>query len=403
MKLLKENKHTWVILIYGIFYISSFVLLEQSNAKPHIIHCVLDDYIPFCEYFIIPYVLWYGFIAVTLWYFAFRCRDRREYWQLIGALGIGMTVFIITSFVYPNGQELRPVLGEGNLFVQAVKVLYWVDTPTNILPSMHVFNAAACGAAILQNEDCRRQKGITWCTVALTVLIILSTMFLKQHSVVDVVLALLLYAFCYQLIYKMAPEYEGQIAGLLTKEEILTIPNLLSVFRLVLAVLFLGIHQRYGGMSENRNVLLGILILSGITDFLDGKIARKFHMVSEVGKLIDPIADKVTQGVLLLCFFSEYELAKGVFLLFLVKECYMGVMGVKTVRKVKKNEGAKWYGKISTAVFYTVMAVLIFFPDLPDTVANSLILCCGAFMLLAFVMYARRYDILRKEEEETAL
>ncbi|SCJ30520.1 Uncharacterised protein [uncultured Clostridium sp.] len=76
MNLLKENKHTWIILIYGIFYISSFAFLEQSNVKPHIIHCALDDYIPFCEYFIIPYVLWYVFVAVTLWYFAFRCRER---------------------------------------------------------------------------------------------------------------------------------------------------------------------------------------------------------------------------------------------------------------------------------------------------------------------------------------
>lgn len=387
-----------MILIYAVFYFSSFVFLEQSSVKPNIIHCAIDDAIPFCEYFIVPYVLWYGFFAITLWYFAFRCREREEYWQLIGSLGVGMTVFIIVSFIYPNGQDLRPVLGEGNLFVQAVKILYRIDTPTNIFPSMHVFIAIACGTSILRNEDCRRHKLVAWGTRALTVLVVLSTMFLKQHSVADVVSAIALYAVCYQVFYKVLPEYKEEIARLATREELLTVPNLLSAFRLVLAVLFLGIHQRYGGMTENRTLLTGILILSGISDFMDGKIARKFHMVSEVGKVLDPIADKVTQGVLLICFFSEYEVAKGVFLLFLVKECYMAVMGTKTVKKVKKNDGARWYGKISTAVFYTVMVILIIFRDIPETTANLLILCCGGFMLLAFVMYARHYSVLQREK-----
>lgn len=398
LNLLKNNKYTWIIPIYGIFYIISFICLERSSARLNIIHCALDDAIPFCEYFIVPYVLWYGFVAITLWYFAFRCRERREYWQFVGALGIGMTVFIITSFIYPNGQQLRPVLEEGNIFVQAVKILYWVDTPTNILPSMHVFNAAACGMAVFKNEDCRKRRAVIWGTGILTVLIILSTMFLKQHSVIDVILALALYALCYQVFYKIAPQYEEQIAGLLTRKEILTIPNLLSVFRLILAVLFLGIYQRYGGIAENKELLTGILILSGITDFLDGKIARKFHMVSEIGKLLDPIADKVTQGVLLICLFSEYNLTKGVFTLFLVKEGYMAVMGTRTVMAVKKNEGAKWYGKLSTTVFYTVMVVLIFFHNISESTANMLILCCGGCMLLAFIMYARHYQTLQKEK-----
>lgn len=398
MNLLKNKKHIWIILIYGIFYISSFIYLEQSSVKPNIIHCAFDDFIPFCEYFIIPYVLWYGFIAVTLWYFAFRCKERKEYWQLITTLGVGMTVFIIVSFVYPNGQELRPALEGENFFIQAVKILYWIDTPTNIFPSMHVFDAVACGVAILKNDDCRKNKILTWGTGILTVLVILSTMFLKQHSVVDVISALALYVLCYQIFYKVVPKYERQIARLVTREEVLTIPNILSMFRLILAVLFLGIYQRYGGMEENRNVLVSILILSGITDFLDGKIARKFDMVSEVGKILDPIADKVTQGVLLICFFSKYELAKGVFLLFLVKECYMAVMGAKTVIKVKENEGARWYGKINTIVFYATMAVLIFFPNIPKTMADLLILCCGGCMLLAFILYARHYYILQKDK-----
>ncbi len=399
MKFLKNNRHIWIIPIYGIFYIISFILLEQSSIQPYIIHCTLDDHIPFCEYFIIPYVLWYGFVAVTLWYFAFRCSDRREYWQLTGTLVTGMTLFLIVSFIWPNGQNLRPLLQDGNLFVRAVKLLYRIDTPTNSLPSIHVFNAVACCVAFCKNKECAKHRKLIAGTTVLTVLIVLSTMFLKQHSVIDVSLALVLYWLCYQLFYRTAPRYEDWLSSLLTRKEVLTIPNLLSMLRLVLAVLFLGIYQRYGGMEENRALLTGILILSGITDFLDGKIARKFHMVSEVGKILDPVADKVTQGILLLCLFSEYKLTRVLFLLYLVKECYMAVMGAGTIAKTKTVNGAQWYGKVSTAFFYAAMVLLLLFPGISETAANLLILCCGGLMMLSFVMYARYYRVKQRKAE----
>jgi membrane-associated phospholipid phosphatase len=199
---LKENRPIWIIPVYGIFYLISFFCLEQRKVTLHIIHSTLDDYIPFCEYFIVPYVLWFGFIGVTLWYFAFRCHDRKEYDQLIGALGTGMTVFLITSYLYPNGHDLRPELSDGNLFIQAVKILYQMDTPTNILPSIHVFNTIACAVALCKNREIQKNRWIVWGTKVLSVLIILSTMFLKQHTVLDVVLGLLLYGVCYQVFYK---------------------------------------------------------------------------------------------------------------------------------------------------------------------------------------------------------
>lgn len=209
---LKAHKHTWIIPVYGIFYMISFILLEQREVEIHIIHCVLDDLIPFCPYFIVPYVLWYGFVAVTLWYFAFRCEKREEYWYLSEILMIGMTVFLVVSYVYPNGQELRPTLGEGNWFVQAVKFLYWIDTPTNILPSMHVFNAVSCCVAICKNQWCQSRRKLIAGTKVLTVLIVLSTMFLKQHSVVDVCLALALYGVCYEIVYLAIPQYRKKVA-----------------------------------------------------------------------------------------------------------------------------------------------------------------------------------------------
>jgi hypothetical protein len=209
---LKAHKHAWIIPIYGIIYMISFCLLEQRQVETHIIHCALDDVIPFCPYFIVPYVLWYGFVAVTLWYFAFRCQQREEYWRLAWTLMTGMTVFLVVSWVYPNGQELRPTLGEGNCFVQAVKFLYRIDTPTNILPSMHVFNAVTCCVAICKNQRLQSRRKLILGTKVLTVLIVLSTMFLKQHSVIDVCLALALYGVCYEIVYLAIPQYRKKTA-----------------------------------------------------------------------------------------------------------------------------------------------------------------------------------------------
>jgi membrane-associated phospholipid phosphatase len=212
MKRLKNYKHAAIIPLYGIFYICSFIYLEHRDVKPKIIHCTLDDYIPFCEYFIIPYVLWYLFIAGTLFYFAFGCKHRNEFWKLTGVWITGMTVFLITSYVYPNGQDLRPVLQDGNLFVQAVKILYRLDTPTNILPSMHVFNAVACCIAICRNQQCQKHRAVILGTQILTVLIVLATMFLKQHTVIDVLLALTLNVLCDRLFYKAIPQYRKKMS-----------------------------------------------------------------------------------------------------------------------------------------------------------------------------------------------
>ena len=104
------------------------------------------------------------------------------------------------SYTHLNGQNLRPELtGEGP-FIQAVQLLYQTDTSTNIFPSIHVFNAVACCVALLNNKKCRQNKIFTAGNIVLTVSIVLSTMFLKQHSVEDVVTALILNVICYQTV-----------------------------------------------------------------------------------------------------------------------------------------------------------------------------------------------------------
>ena len=106
------------------------MLVEKISTETHLIHSFVDDLIPFCEYFIIPYVLWFLVVLGSVMYFALGSPGKKEYYQYMATLGVGMTLFLIISFVYPNGQNLRPELtGEGP-FIQAVQLLYQTDTPT---------------------------------------------------------------------------------------------------------------------------------------------------------------------------------------------------------------------------------------------------------------------------------
>lgn len=182
----------------------------------------------------------------------------------------------------------------------------------------------------------------------------------------------------------------------MSAKKIVTIPNILSVFRIILAIIFLNISVKWG-LDKKREILLIILILSGLTDFMDGKIARKFNMISELGKILDPIADKLTQGVLWISFLHKYKMAKFVLVLFMIKETYMGVMGLKTVSMTRKNEGAMWYGKVSTAFFYITMILLFLVPQIPDYLAEGMMSICGFFMLMALILYDKHYRKLQND------
>lgn len=180
------------------------------------------------------------------------------------------------------------------------------------------------------------------------------------------------------------------------KKEVFTIPNLLSMFRLVLACIIPVIYY-HSNIDKKIELLLLVIILSGITDVLDGKIARKFHMISEIGKILDPIADKLTQGVLLICLLPRTLMAIPILAMFLVKEAVVAFFGWIVIQKTKRNEGAKWYGKMNTVVFYIIVILLIVFPDMPLIAANSLMCICGTSMVMTFILYMRQYRQIVKE------
>lgn len=168
------------------------------------------------------------------------------------------------------------------------------------------------------------------------------------------------------------------------KKEILTIPNLLSLVRLALIPLILWLYIGVG----NNYAAIAVIILSGLTDIVDGKIARKYNMVSDFGKILDPIADKLTQGAVALCLTVKYEWMKYLIVFFVLKEVIMGTLGFFVAKNKDEINSARWHGKLNTVVLYGVMCVLILFPGIPLWAANTLIGICALMMLMSLCMYA---------------
>lgn len=206
---IRKYKHGFVLL-YGIVYMLWFTWLEKKvTTNFHVIHMGIDDYIPFVEYFIVPYMLWFAFIAVTVGYFFFK--DVGEYYRLTIFLFSGMTIFLIISTLYPNGQLLRPqVFPRDNIFTDLVKHLYRIDTPTNILPSIHVYNSLGACIAIMRSEALKKKPVIQKGALILSALIILSTVFLKQHSMFDVLTAMLMAAVMYAVVYRPGFAFQSE-------------------------------------------------------------------------------------------------------------------------------------------------------------------------------------------------
>ena len=200
--IINKYSHAWLILAYFPIYLIWFFLLEQNVTDYFIIESSLDAYIPFVEWFIVPYLLWFPFIAVAILYFIFK--DKTEYYRLCGTLITGMTVFLIVSTVFPNGLALRPdltELGRSNIFLDLIASLHQADTSTNVCPSIHVYNSLAVCLAVFASKHLKTRYAVKAGTLILTVLICMSTVFLKQHSIIDVFWAFVLMAITGPLFY----------------------------------------------------------------------------------------------------------------------------------------------------------------------------------------------------------
>ena len=181
--------------LYLLLYLTAFNFLETQISMPHLlVHCQLDDLIPFCKYAVIPYFAWFVWIPFTLFYLLWRA-PREDFWRLCLPLFAGMTIALAVYVILPNGLDLRPYRVYGSdIFARIVRWLYSTDTATNVCPSIHVFNSVTLMMAYYRSrifEEPRRR----WMRPASAVLclsIIASTVLLKQHSCIDVVMGILL-------------------------------------------------------------------------------------------------------------------------------------------------------------------------------------------------------------------
>lgn len=174
------------------------------------------------------------------------------------------------------------------------------------------------------------------------------------------------------------------------KKEILTIPNLLSLFRLLLIPVY--VHIYLNAETDREYVMAGtIMALSCLTDMIDGKIARHFNMISHVGKVLDPLADKITQLTLILCLASEYPILYPVLILFLTKEFFQLFLFLFHIRKGKALPGALMAGKICTTVLFISLIGLVLFPHIPVFAVDLIVLTDAIFLLISFISYIFAY------------
>ncbi len=169
----------------------------------------------------------------------------------------------------------------------------------------------------------------------------------------------------------------------LSKEEILTIPNFISFFRIALIPVFLWLYCE----KEMKFEAIGVLLVSGASDILDGYIARHFNMVSDFGKLLDPVADKLTQAALILSLSIRYPEIWILFFIFAAKEITMGVMGIIVLEKTDTMNSAQWFGKATTFIFEVSMGVLLLFSDIDPDLAHFLFFLCGFMVLFSLAKY----------------
>lgn len=172
-----------------------------------------------------------------------------------------------------------------------------------------------------------------------------------------------------------------------------TIPNAISLLRILLVPAFVVLYLK--GIRPEQQVYqywsFGVLVFSGLTDCVDGYIARRFNQITDLGKILDPIADKLTQMAVLVCVVVHYHHLLPLLIISVCKEVGQCIGSAIMLHRGAKVEGAKWYGKLTTIVFYVVMAAFVLWEDMPMPLMVALGTLVAALMLFAFIRYAQLF------------
>ncbi len=180
----------------------------------------------------------------------------------------------------------------------------------------------------------------------------------------------------------------------ITRKQIFTIPNFLSFLRLCMIPLIIWLYCA----QKNYVLTAVVLVLSGLTDTIDGFIARRFNMVTDLGKALDPIADKLTQASVMFCLLTRFQMMLVPLLLLIFKEVCNGIMSLFVIKKTGKVCGADWHGKVCTWLLYAMMFLHIVWFDISREWSTALISICVIMMTVSFALYmVRNYKMLTKE------
>ena len=202
----------WYLLFYWLIYVAMFIFVERIYPvkQYHVIHSPLDDLLPFCEFFLIPYVVWYAFlVGIQVYTFFWRPEAFRRF---IYFAALTYTTAIVIYMIYPNCQQGRPLeFARDNFLTDIARILYTVDTSTNVCPSIHVIGTLG---VLFATWDCPKLRNAKWQSFfwIWTVLISISTVVLKQHSVIDIFAAIPVCVIGYWIIYKWAPQRKIKLA-----------------------------------------------------------------------------------------------------------------------------------------------------------------------------------------------
>lgn len=202
---LKQNYRHGLWLLYWIVYLAGFFAVEHIVTVPkYIVQVPLDHMIPFSEIWVIPYGIWFFYIIVSQAVLLFTSRE--EFLRQCVFLFGGMSFCLILYLIFPNGQPLRPeVMPRSNVFTEMVAALYQTDTPTNVCPSIHWLDSIGIHIAVMRSKFLKPYRWVQWGSLILCVSICLSTLFIKQHSIVDGIAAIVLSMVLYFIAYRWVP------------------------------------------------------------------------------------------------------------------------------------------------------------------------------------------------------
>lgn len=182
----------------------------------------------------------------------------------------------------------------------------------------------------------------------------------------------------------MAKKEYYKVRSKLTKDQIITIPNILSFFRLALIPVIVWLYV----FMDSRLWTTVVILISSLTDIVDGFIARKFNMTSDFGKAIDPLADKLTQLAVLCCLLINFPLIALPIVVMIIKEVGSFVLRLIVFKKTERVDSAEWHGKLTTVLLHSIILLHVIWINMPIEVSNVCVLACTSMMILSCILYS---------------